>query len=109
MVPPGLEEMTDDDQRRTRALGALAAFRFAPSCFSQPIVLRHRLERTQEIPPLGGDLPAVAIAKHVAAGENIDGLNPSGKTPIRALHSGPLVARMAMSLLSEAVVALPLS
>jgi hypothetical protein len=51
----------------------------------------------------------VAIAKHVAAGENIDGLNPSGKTPIRALHSGPLVARMAMSLLSESVVALPLS
>jgi hypothetical protein len=28
---------------------------------------------------------------------------------IRAFHSGPLVARMAMSLLSEAVVALPLS
>jgi hypothetical protein len=26
-------------------------------------------------------LPAVAIAKHVAAGENIDGLNPSGETP----------------------------
>jgi hypothetical protein len=26
-------------------------------------------------------LPAVAIAKHMAAGENIDGLNPSGKTP----------------------------
>jgi len=81
MVPPGLEAMTDDDQRRTRALGVLAVFRFARSGFSQPVVLRHRLERTQKIPPFGRDLPAVAIAKHMAAGENIDGLNPSGETP----------------------------
>jgi hypothetical protein len=51
MVPPGLEAMTDDDQRRTRALGALAVFRVARSGFSQPVVLRHRLERTQEIRP----------------------------------------------------------
>ena len=109
MVLAGLEAMTDDDQRRTRALGAFAVFRFARSGFSQPVILRHRLERTQEIPPLGGDLPAVAIPKHMAAGENIDGLNPSARRLIRALHSGPLVARMAMSLLSEAVVALPLS
>jgi len=81
MVPPGLEAMTDDDQRRPWAFGALAAFRFARSGFSQPVVLRHRLERMQEIPPLGSDLPAVATPKHMAAGENIDCSNPRRETP----------------------------
>ncbi|MEH2521391.1 hypothetical protein V1279_006964 [Bradyrhizobium sp. AZCC 1610] len=70
-APPGLEAMTDDNQRRTRTLGSLAAFRFARSGVSQPVVLRRRLERTQEIPPLGSDSPTIAIAKHMAAGENM--------------------------------------
>ena len=55
--------MTDDDQFAAWALGALAAFRVAQSGLSQPVILRHRLEGTQEIPPLGGDLPTVAVPK----------------------------------------------
>ena len=72
--------MTDDDPRRTRAFGTLAVFRFARSGFSQPVscVTASSARRN---PPFGRDLPAVAIAKHMAAGENIDGLNPSGETP----------------------------
>jgi hypothetical protein len=81
MVVAALEAMTDDNQLGAWALGALAAFRNARSGLSRPVILRHRLERMQEIPPLGGDLPTVAIPKHVAAGENIDCLNPSGETP----------------------------
>jgi len=80
MVLAALEAMTDDDQFCAWALGALTAFRVARSGLSQPVILRHRLERMQEIPPVGGDLPTVAIPKHMAAGENIDSLNPSGET-----------------------------
>src|SRR5215212_155807 len=76
-----LEAMTDDDQFCTSALGALAALRGARSGFSKPVILRHRLERLQEIPPLSGDLPAVATPKHMAAGQNIDCPNPRRETP----------------------------
>ena len=73
--------MTDDDERRARAFSIFGVIRFRLPGFGQPVVLCHRLERTQEIPTRGGDLPAVAVAQHMAAGENIDGLNPSGKAP----------------------------
>jgi len=81
MVLAALEAMTDDDQFCAWALVAFAVLPVARSGLSQPVILRHRLEGTQEISPLGGDLPTVAVAQHMAAGENIDGLNPSGKAP----------------------------
>ena len=81
MVLAVLEPVTDDDQFYAWALVAFAVLPVARSGLSQPVILRHRFERAQEIPPLGGDLPTVAIPKHVAAGENIDGLNPPGETP----------------------------
>ena len=73
--------MADDDQRRARACRIFCVIRFRPSGFSRPVILRHRFKRFQESPPIGGDLPTVAVPKHVAAGENIDGLNPRRETP----------------------------
>ena len=73
--------MADDDECRARMLGISDVIRFRLLGFNQPVILRHRLERTQEIPPLGRDLPAVVTPKHMAAGENIDGLNPPRETP----------------------------
>jgi hypothetical protein len=81
MVLAAFEAMTDDDQLCAWALVAFAVLPVARSGLSQPVILRHRLEGTQEISPLGGDLPTVAVPKHVAAGENIDGLNPRRETP----------------------------
>jgi hypothetical protein len=73
--------MTNDDQFCAGAIGAFVISRCGPFELEGPVILRHRLERTQEIPPVSCDLPTVAAPKHVAAGENIDGLNPSGETP----------------------------
>ena len=73
--------MTNDDQFCAGAIGAFVISRCGPLELEGPVILRHRLEGTQEIPSVGGDLPTVAVPKHVAAGENIDGLNPSGEAP----------------------------
>jgi hypothetical protein len=73
--------MTDDDQFCARALGTLAVSRCGSFEPEGPVILRYSFERAQKVSPLGGDLPPVAIAKHMAAGENIDGPNPSGETP----------------------------
>jgi hypothetical protein len=88
-APTAFESMTDDDERRARAFNIFGVIRFRLPGFSRPVILRHRLERTQEIPPIGGDLPTVAIPKRMTAGENIDCPNPSGETshpcaPLRA-------------------------
>jgi len=50
--------------------------RFRQFDVRRPVILGHRFERAQEILPLGGDLPSLVIAKHIATAENIDGRNP---------------------------------
>ena len=81
--------MADDDERRARACSIFGVIRFRLPGFSRPIILRHRLKRTQEVPPIGGDLPTIVIPKRMTAGENIDCPDPSGETshpraPLRA-------------------------
>jgi hypothetical protein len=81
--------MADDDERRARARNIFGAIRFRLPGFRWPVILRHRLERTQETPPIGGDLPTIAIPKRITTGENVDCPNPSGETshpraPLRA-------------------------
>ena len=81
--------MADDDQRRARACNIFGVTRFRLPDVSWPVILRHRLERTQEVPPIGGDLPTIVIPKRMTAGENIDCPDPSGETshpraPLRA-------------------------
>ena len=72
--------MADDDQRRARAYSIFGVIRFRLPGFRRPVILRHRLERPQEIPPIGGDLPTAAIPKRISAGKNVDRPNPSGET-----------------------------
>jgi hypothetical protein len=57
-APLRFEPMADDDERRTREHSIFDGIRFRLLSFNRSAVLRHRLERTQEVPPLGGDLPA---------------------------------------------------
>src|SRR6185503_13094259 len=79
-APPAFKSTADDDQCRARACRIFCVIRSRPSGFSRPVILRHRFKRFQESPPIGGDLPTVVIPKRISAGENIDGLCPSGKT-----------------------------
>jgi hypothetical protein len=76
MVLAALEAMTDDDQLCAWALVAFAVLPVARSGLSQPVILRHRLEGTQEIPSVGGDLPTVAVPKHVARWREYRRLEP---------------------------------
>jgi|SRR6476620_8650002 len=88
-APPAFESMVYDDQRRARACSIFGIIRFRLAGFRRSVILRHRLERTQEVPPIGGDLPTIAIPKRMTVGENIDCPNASGETsharaPLRA-------------------------
>ena len=44
----GFESMADDDERRARACSIFGVIRFRLPGFRRPVILRHRLERTQE-------------------------------------------------------------
>ena len=72
--------MTDDNEFTGRTFGSFGDQGYRQLDFSRLIVLGHGFERAQKIPPLGGDFPAIVIAKHVGAAENIDGWNPACET-----------------------------
>src|SRR5882757_7823669 len=71
--------MTDHNQFTGRTSSNFGRFRSFD--FRQPVILGHGFERAQKIPPLDRDFPAIVIAKHIAAAENIDRRNPACETP----------------------------
>ena len=79
--PTCLEAVSDDDEVGTRAPGGFKLARRMARGFNRLVVLRHRLQCAKKCATLIGDLPTIAVAQHVAAGENIDRRNASGETP----------------------------
>ena len=73
--------MADDDENRARAWDIFGVIRLRLPGFSAPVVLRHRLERTQKVTATCRDFPSIPIAKNITAGENIDCPNTSGESP----------------------------
>jgi hypothetical protein len=72
--------MADDDERRARSRDIFGVIWFRLPGFNWPVILRHRLERTQKVTAICRDFPSILIAKRITAGENIDGPNASGET-----------------------------
>jgi hypothetical protein len=65
---------------RARSRDIFGVIRFRLPGFNSPVILRHRLERTQKVTAICRDFPSIPIAERITAGENIDGPNASGET-----------------------------
>ena len=61
-APPGFESMADDDELRARARDIFGVIWFRLPGFNWPVILRHRLERTQKVTAICRDFPPLALS-----------------------------------------------
>jgi hypothetical protein len=78
-IYPVLESVTDNDERAARALGRSRVVQWNLLGYGRKVILGHGFERAQKISAGRCDFPALAIAKHTAAAEDIDCWRPSGE------------------------------